>query len=225
MNSVIELIDELKAGRLVILVDDENRENEGDLVFAADFVTPEKITFMARNGCGLICLAMSEEQIQRLKIPLMIRKDFNLSPNKTAFTLSIEARHGVTTGISAADRAHTIYVASRPDCDFNDLIVPGHVFPIQACKEGVLKRAGHTEASVDLCQLAGLNSAAVICEIMNEDGTMARFDDLKRFSLKHNIKMGTIASLIEYRLNDKNSLPLNNPIHLQTSAHENRGLL
>lgn len=200
MNSIKELIDDMRAGKMVILVDDESRENEGDLILPADFITPQTVNFMAKEARGLICLALTGEQIQRLGLPLMVRDDSNLSPNKTAFTVTIEAATGVSTGISAADRSHTIRVASNPAASPGDVIMPGHVFPIRAQEGGVLKRAGHTEASVDLARLSGFNPAAVICEIMNEDGTMARMPDLKIFAEKHEIKIGTIEDLIEYRL-------------------------
>ncbi|MEQ1877934.1 MAG: bifunctional 3,4-dihydroxy-2-butanone-4-phosphate synthase/GTP cyclohydrolase II [Bdellovibrionia bacterium] len=188
---------------MIILVDDEDRENEGDLILAADHVTPEMINFMSREARGLICLSLAPEQIQRLGLPLMVRDDLNFSPNRTAFTVSIEAAHGVTTGISAADRSHTIRVASRPDAKPADISMPGHVFPIRAQPGGVLKRAGHTEASVDMARLAGLNSSAVICEIMNSDGTMARMPDLQKFAKAHGIKMGTIVDLIRYRVQNE----------------------
>lgn len=199
-DKIEDLIQDVRLGKMVLLVDDEDRENEGDLVLAADHVTAEKINFMAREARGLICLSLPMEQTERLKLPMMVREDQNLSPNKTAFTVSIEASFGVTTGISAADRAHTILVASHPEAKPSDIIMPGHVFPIKAQPGGVLKRAGHTEGSLDLAKLAGLRSAAVICEVMNEDGTMARVPDLARFAEKHNIKIGTIVDLIEYRL-------------------------
>lgn len=203
MNTIPELIEDIRAGRMIILVDDESRENEGDLVLAADFVTPQAINFMATEARGLICLSMTGEQISRLGLPLMVREDINSSPNRTAFTVSIEAAQGVSTGISAADRSHTIRVASNPLAKGGDVITPGHVFPIRAQEGGVLKRAGHTEASVDLAILAGLSPAAVICEIMNPDGTMARVPELKEFAKKHNIKIGTIEDLIEYRLENE----------------------
>lgn len=199
-NSIEELIADIRQGKMVLLVDDEDRENEGDLVLAADHVTPEAINFMAMEARGLICLALSPQQIDKLNLPQMVRDDQNLSPNKTAFTVSIEASHGVTTGISAADRAHTIRVASSPDAKPSDVHMPGHIFPIRAQQGGVLKRAGHTEGSVDLAKLAGFNGAAVICEVMNPDGTMARVQDLKKFAQKHQLKIGTIVDLIEYRL-------------------------
>ncbi|MCB0350214.1 MAG: 3,4-dihydroxy-2-butanone-4-phosphate synthase, partial [Bdellovibrionales bacterium] len=203
MNSITEIIEDIRSGKMVILVDDENRENEGDLILAADFITPQAVNFMATEARGLICLSLSKEQIARLGLSLMVKDDHNYSPNKTAFTVSIEAASGVSTGISAADRSHTIRVASNPLAKPSDVITPGHIFPIIAQSGGVLKRAGHTEASVDLARLAGLNSAAVICEIMNPDGTMARVDELKAFASKHNIKIGTIEDLIKYRLENE----------------------
>lgn len=203
MNTVQELIADIKLGKMVILVDDEDRENEGDLVMAADYITPENVNFMATEARGLICLALSSDHVERLKIPMMVRDEVNLSPNKTAFTVSIEASRGVSTGISAADRAHTIRVASQPHSQPSDIISPGHIFPIRAQPGGVLKRAGHTEASVDLAVLAGLNSAAVICEVMKPDGTMARIDDLRIFAEKHQIKIGAIVDLINYRIQNE----------------------
>ncbi len=200
MNTIPELIEEIKNGKMVVLVDDEDRENEGDLVLAADFVTSEQINFMAKEARGLICLALSSEQIDRLQLPPMVRDESNYSPNKTAFTVSIEAATGVSTGISAADRAHTVRVASRPSAKPSDVITPGHIFPIRAKVGGALKRAGHTEGSVDLAVLAGLNPAAVICEVMNEDGTMARVPDLKVFAKAHGLKIGTIVDLIKHRV-------------------------
>lgn len=203
-NTPEELIEDIRQGKMVILVDDEDRENEGDLVLAADHVTAQAINFMASEARGLICLSLSPEQIDRLQLPLMVRDEMNDSPNKTAFTVSIEAAHGVTTGISAADRAHTVKVASHPQAKAGDVRYPGHIFPIRAQVGGVLKRAGHTEGSIDLARLAGLNSAAVICEVMNPDGTMARVPDLLQFSQKHQLKIGTIVDLIEYRLSRDN---------------------
>ena len=177
-NNFANALDRFRRGELVIVVDAHDRENEGDLVLAADHVNPELINFMAKEARGLICLALSAAQIDRLQLPLMVRDDFNFSPNKTAFTVSIEASEGVSTGISAADRAHTVKVASRPDAKASDIHMPGHIFPIRAQDGGVLRRAGHTEGSVDLARLAGLNPAAVICEVMKDDGTMARVTDL-----------------------------------------------
>ncbi len=203
MNTTQELIDDIRAGKMVILIDDEDRENEGDLVAAADFITPAMVNFMASEARGLICLSLSGEQIDRLKIPLMVKEEQNYTPHKTAFTVSIEAASGVSTGISASDRAHTIRVASSPLAKPSDIIVPGHIFPIRAKDGGVLKRAGHTEGSVDLAKLAGLNSAAVICEVMNVDGSMARVPELMDFARKHGLKIGTIVDLIRYRIQNE----------------------
>ncbi len=203
LNSIPELIEELKQGRMVILVDDENRENEGDLVLPADHVTPLAINFMATQARGLICLSLTSDQIERLSLPQMVREDMNYSPNKTAFTISIEAASGVTTGISAADRAHTVRVASNPNTLPSGITSPGHIFPIRAQAGGVLKRAGHTEGSIDLCALAGLNPAAVICEVMNEDGSMARVPELMSFAKKHGLKIGSIVDLIKHRLQNE----------------------
>ncbi|MCB0407427.1 MAG: 3,4-dihydroxy-2-butanone-4-phosphate synthase [Bdellovibrionales bacterium] len=202
-NSVAEIVEDIKQGKMVILIDDEDRENEGDLIIAADYITPQLVNFMVSEARGLVCLALTSQQIKRLGIPLMVNEDTNLSPNKTAFTVSIEAAHGVTTGISAADRALTIKVAANPNAMPGDVIVPGHIFPIRAQNGGVLKRAGHTEASVDLARIAGLNPAAVICEIMNPDGTMARLPELMEFAKKHELKIGTIESLIQYRIENE----------------------
>jgi 3,4-dihydroxy 2-butanone 4-phosphate synthase/GTP cyclohydrolase II len=199
-NSIEEIIADVRQGKLVILVDDEDRENEGDLILAADHVSTEAINFMVTEARGLVCLTLTSQQIDRLRLPMMIREEENLSPNKTAFTVSIEASWGISTGISAADRAQTVRIASNPEAKPSDIHIPGHIFPIRAQQGGVLRRAGHTEASVDLAQLAGLNPAAVICEVMNHDGSMARVTDLKKFAQKHNIKIGTIVDLIEYRL-------------------------
>ncbi len=206
LNTIPEIIADIKAGRPVILVDDEDRENEGDLIVAADDITPELVNFMAMEARGLICLSLTSEQIDRLELPLMTKDEHNRSPNRTAFTVSIEAARGVSTGISAADRSHTIKVAASPSAQPSDIIVPGHVFPIRAQDGGVLKRAGHTEASVDLARLAGLNPAAVICEIMNPDGTMARMPQLLTFAHKHGLKIGTIESLIRYRIQNESFL-------------------
>lgn len=197
-----EIIEDARNGRMFILVDDEERENEGDLVIPAQMATPEAINFMAKYGRGLICLTLTPERIAELELPLMAQH--NDSRHQTAFTVSIEAREGVTTGISASDRARTIAVATDPSKGVSDIASPGHVFPLEARKGGVLVRAGHTEAAVDVSRLAGLNPSGVICEIMNEDGTMARLPDLIEFSKRHKLKIGTIADLIAYRLkNDK----------------------
>ncbi len=206
LNSIPEIIDDIKSGRAVILVDDEDRENEGDLIVAADYITPQMVNFMAVEARGLICLSLTGEQIARLGLPLMTKDEGNRAPHRTAFTVSIEAAKGVSTGISAADRALTIKVAANPMARPDDIIVPGHVFPIRAQEGGVLKRAGHTEASVDLARMAGLNPAAVICEIMNPDGTMARLPQLIEFAQKHKIKIGTIEALIRYRIQNESFL-------------------
>ncbi|GEM72789.1 3,4-dihydroxy-2-butanone-4-phosphate synthase [Sphingomonas aquatilis] len=197
LSSPEEIIDEARNGRMFILVDDEDRENEGDLVIPAQMATPEKINFMARHGRGLICLAMTRTRVEELGLDLMSRN--NGTRHETAFTVSIEAREGVTTGISAADRARTIAVATDSGKGRADIVTPGHVFPLVARDGGVLVRAGHTEAAVDVSRLAGLNPSGVICEIMNEDGTMARMDDLVTFAQFHNLKIGTIRDLIAYR--------------------------
>jgi 3,4-dihydroxy 2-butanone 4-phosphate synthase/GTP cyclohydrolase II len=192
-----ELVAELAAGRMVILVDEEDRENEGDLVLAADHVTPEAINFMARFGRGLICLTLTRERCQRLQLPPMAPR--NGTKHGTAFTVSIEAAQGVSTGISAADRARTVQAAVAREARASDLVQPGHIFPLQAQDGGVLMRAGHTEAGCDLAGMAGLTPAAVICEIMNDDGSMARLPDLLEFARVHGLKIGTIAALIEHR--------------------------
>ncbi|MBL7544360.1 MAG: 3,4-dihydroxy-2-butanone-4-phosphate synthase [Bdellovibrionaceae bacterium] len=198
-HSIQDILADFKKGRMVILVDDEDRENEGDIIIAADFITPEAINFMSKHARGLICLAMHPQQVDRLQLPQMVSEDRNSSPNKTAFTVSIEASSGVTTGISAHDRAHTVKVACNPNAVPSDVQMPGHVFPIRANKEGVLARNGHTEAGVDLAILSGLNPAAVICEVINDDGTMARVPDLFQFSHRFEIKMGTIKDLVSHR--------------------------
>ena len=197
ISSVQEIIADIKAGRMVILVDEENRENEGDLVLAADFITPAAINFMATYGRGLICLTLMEERCRQLNLPLMVAA--NRSPLGTNFTVSIEAATGVTTGISAADRARTVQVAVNRDAKPEDLVQPGHIFPLMAQNGGVLVRAGHTEAGCDLAHLAGLTPASVICEILNEDGSMARLPDLVEFAAKHQLRIGAIADLIHYR--------------------------
>ncbi|GAC1344204.1 MAG: 3,4-dihydroxy-2-butanone-4-phosphate synthase [Acetobacteraceae bacterium] len=197
LSSAAELIEEARAGRMFVLVDDEDRENEGDLVIPAQFATPDAINFMARYARGLICLAMTSTRVEQLGLPLMSQS--NASRHQTAFTVSIEAREGVTTGISAADRARTIAVAINPESPRDAIVTPGHVFPLMARDGGTLVRAGHTEAAVDVARLAGLTPAGVICEIMNDDGTMARLPDLIGFAQHHNLKLGTIADLIGYR--------------------------
>lgn len=197
ISPIPELVAELAAGRMVILVDEEDRENEGDLVLAADHVSPEAINFMAKHGRGLICLTLTRERCERLRLPPMASR--NGTVHGTAFTVSIEAATGVTTGISAADRARTVQAAVARDAKAADLVQPGHIFPLQAQDGGVLMRAGHTEAGCDMAAMAGLTPAAVICEIMNDDGTMARLPDLEVFAREHGLKIGTIADLIHYR--------------------------
>src|SRR4051794_17564554 len=197
ISPVPELVADLAAGRMVILVDEEDRENEGDLVLAAEHVTPEAINFMAKHARGLICLTLTREHCERLHLPPMASR--NGTRHGTAFTVSIEAAEGVTTGISAADRARTVQAAVARDAKASDLVQPGHIFPLQAQDGGVLMRAGHTEAGCDLTAMAGLTPAAVICEVMKDDGTMARLADLQLFAREHGLKIGTIADLIGYR--------------------------
>ncbi|MDO9506089.1 bifunctional 3,4-dihydroxy-2-butanone-4-phosphate synthase/GTP cyclohydrolase II [Hydrogenophaga sp.] len=197
ISPVEDIVADMRAGRMVILVDEEDRENEGDLVLAADHVTPEAINFMARFGRGLICLTLTKERCERLHLPPMVPR--NGTKMGTAFTISIEAAEGVTTGISAADRARTVQVAVAPNAVATDLVQPGHIFPLQAVEGGVLMRAGHTEAGCDLAAMAGCSPSAVICEIMKDDGTMARLPDLQVFAAEHGLKIGTIADLIEHR--------------------------
>ena len=204
ISSVEVIIEDMKQGRMVILVDEEDRENEGDLVLAADCVTPEAINFMARFGRGLICLTLTKERCEFLKLPPMAAH--NGTAYATAFTVSIEAATGVTTGISAADRARTIQVAVARTSTASDLVQPGHIFPLQAVQGGVLMRAGHTEAGCDFAALAGHSPASVICEIMNDDGTMARLPDLQRFAAEHQLHIGTIADLIQYRASNESLL-------------------
>src|SRR5580765_6619099 len=195
--TIDEAIDEIRAGRFVVVVDDPNRENEGDLVIAAQFATPEAINFMATHARGLICLCLTEERCDELGLRQMT--DHNEAPLGTAFTVSVEAREGVTTGISAADRSRTIQVAIDPKSTPHDLVTPGHVFPLRARDGGVLRRSGQTEASVDLARLAGLYPAGVVCEIMNEDGTMARLPELELFARQHDLKICSVADLIAHR--------------------------
>lgn len=199
LSSIDEIIADVKIGKPVIIVDDESRENEGDIIVAADLITPEHITFMAKEACGLVCLPMERAMIERLGLAPMGRGDNTRF--KTAFTVSIEAKQGITTGISAADRAHTVKVAIDPDSSEKTIATPGHVFPILAKDGGVLERPGHTEAAVDLARLAGFSGAGVICEVMNDDGSMARLPDLIVYAEKHGLKIGTIADLIAYRKN------------------------
>jgi len=197
LSSIEEILEDARNGKMFILVDDEDRENEGDIIIPAQMATPDAVNFMAKHARGLICLALTQDRCKELKLPLM--EAHNQSRLATAFTVSIEAANGVTTGISASDRAHTISVAIDPAKDRNDLATPGHIFPLMARDGGVLVRAGHTEAAVDICRMAGLNAAGVICEIMNEDGSMARMPDLIPFAQKHGLKLATIADLIAYR--------------------------
>jgi len=210
-----EVLEELRQGRMVILVDDEDRENEGDLCMAAELVTPEAINFMARFGRGLICLTLTEETCDRLALPPMVVE--NSSSFGTAFTVSIEARRGVSTGISAADRAHTMLTAVADGACADDLARPGHVFPLRARKGGVLVRTGQTEGSIDLARLAGLKPAGVICEIMNEDGTMSRMPDLQRFAREHGLKICTVADLVAYRLKHESLVRKAAEVRLPTS--------
>ncbi len=196
-----DVIEDIRNGKMVIMVDDEDRENEGDVVIAAEKTTPEAINFMARYACGLICLSLTEERVRQLRLPLMVRD--NTSQYNTAFTVSIEAREGVTTGISAYDRARTVLTAIDDSTEPEDLVRPGHIFPLMARDGGVLVRVGHTEASVDLARLAGLKPAGVICEVMKEDGTMARLPDLEVFAGQHGLKIGTIADLIKYKMRNE----------------------
>ena len=198
ISPIEDIVADMRAGRMVILVDEEDRENEGDLVMAAEHVTPEAINFMARYGRGLICLTLNREHCERLQLPPMTVR--NGDKKGTAFTVSIEAAEGVTTGISAADRARTVQAAVAPDAKADDLVQPGHIFPLQAVEGGVLMRAGHTEAGCDLAVMAGCSAASVICEVMKDDGTMARLPDLQLFAAEHDLKIGTIADLIEHRI-------------------------
>ncbi len=198
VSRIEDVLEDLREGKMIILVDDEDRENEGDLTMAAEMATPEAVNFMAKYGRGLICLSLDHSVVERLQLPLMVQE--NRSPYKTAFTVSIEARHGVTTGISAADRSQTIRTAVADDARPEDLVQPGHVFPLRARRGGVLFRTGQTEGSVDLARLAGLKPAGVICEVMNDDGTMARMPDLERFAEEHGLKIATVADIIEYRM-------------------------
>jgi len=197
ISPVQDIVADIRAGRMVVLVDEEDRENEGDLVLASDHVTPEAINFMARFGRGLICLTLTRDRCERLELPPMATR--NGTKHATAFTVSIEAAQGVTTGISAADRARTVQAAVAAQARPQDLVQPGHIFPLQAVDGGVLMRAGHTEAGCDLAAMAGLTPSSVICEIMKDDGTMARLPDLQLFAAEHGLKIGTIADLIEYR--------------------------
>jgi len=214
MNTTEEIIEDIRQGKMVILMDDEDRENEGDLIIAAEMVRPEDINFMATNARGLICLTLTRQRCEQLKLPLMVQS--NGAAFSTNFTLSIEAATGVTTGISAADRAHTVRTAVRADAKPEDIVQPGHIFPLMAQPGGVLSRAGHTEAGCDLARLAGLSPASVIVEVMNDDGTMARRADLEKFAAKHGLKIGTIADLIHYRALNEHTVEREDEGVLQT---------
>ncbi len=218
LATIEEIITEAKNGKMFILVDDENRENEGDLVIPAQFCDPEAVNFMAKEGRGLICLALAEKRVKDLNIPLMSMN--NQSRNKTAFTVSIEAKDGITTGISAFDRAKTISDAIDENKGSESIVSPGHIFPLRAQNGGVLVRAGHTEAAVDISRLAGLKSSGVICEIMNDDGQMARMPDLIKFATKHDLKIATIADLIEYRRKNEKLVEM---IHSQNLISKSAG--
>ena len=214
-NTIDEALDDLREGKMIILVDDEDRENEGDLCIAAEKVTPEAVNFMAKYGRGLICLSLTTERVDALKLPMMA--DDNTSTFGTAFTVSIEARKGVSTGISVHDRAHTILTAINPKANPEDLARPGHIFPLRASPGGVLQRAGQTEGSVDLARLANLNPSGVICEIMNEDGTMSRVPELMKFAKKHDLKIITVKDLINYRLQKELLVHRMSDVHMPTS--------
>ena len=218
LNTTAEIIEDMKQGKMVIIIDDEDRENEGDLVMAAECVTPEAINFMARYGRGLICLTLTEQHCKQLRLPLMVSD--NQAAYSTNFTVSIEAAQGVTTGISAADRALTIQTAIKADAKAEDIVQPGHIFPIKAQLGGVLTRAGHTEAGCDLAQLAGKTPASVIVEILNEDGSMARRPDLEKFAEDHQLKIGTIADLISYRLENEMTVQRLSQCHMPTAQGE-----
>ena len=220
LHSIPELIADLKAGRMVILMDDEDRENEGDLLMAADAVRPEDINFMARFGRGLVCLTLTQEKCRALRLPLMVSD--NASGFGTNFTVSIEAAQGVTTGISAHDRAHTVRTAVKAEARPEDVVQPGHIFPLMAQPGGVLTRAGHTEAGCDLARMAGRTPASVICEILKDDGTMARRPDLEAFAAEHGLKIGTIADLIRYRLDNEHTVERVAETHVQTEFGEFR---
>jgi len=204
LNSTQEIIDDIRAGKMVVIMDDEDRENEGDILMAAEAVTPDDINFMARYGRGLICLTLSEKRCKQLRLPLMVRD--NREQMETNFTVSIEASEGVTTGISAADRATTVLAAVKSDATPESIVQPGHIFPVMALKGGVLIRAGHTEAGCDLARLAGFEAAAVIVEILNDDGSMARRSDLENFASLHDLKIGTIEDLIRYRIENEHTI-------------------
>jgi len=214
ISPIKEIIEDARNGQMYILVDDPDRENEGDLILPVQMVTPEAINFMAKFGRGLICLALTKKRINELELPLM--NPSNQKNDLTAFTISIEAKEGVTTGISAADRAHTISIAINHNKNKEDIVSPGHIFPLMAWDGGVLERAGHTEASVDIAKLAELNPSGVICEIMNDDGTMARLPELMNFAKEHSLKIGTVSDLIKYRLKNNNIIKLNSERYFES---------
>ena len=220
MNRIDEIIEDIRQGKMVIIMDDEERENEGDLVMAGSFVKPEDINFMARYGRGLICLTLTRDRCQQLRLPLMVNE--NKTTHSTNFTVSIEAANGVTTGISASDRAKTVQSAVAKDAKPEDLVQPGHIFPLMAQPGGVLNRAGHTEAGCDLANLAGLEPASLIVEILNEDGSMARRDDLQRFAKKYSLKIGTITDLIHYRMQNEKTVERISECQLPTEYGEFR---
>lgn len=218
LNTIDEILEDFRQGKMVLIMDDEDRENEGDLIIAADVVTPEHVTFFARYACGLICLTITEERGRQLHLPLMVEQ--NSSQHETNFTVSIEAADGITTGISAADRAKTVRTAVAKNAQPQDLVMPGHIFPLIAKPGGVLTRAGHTEAGCDLARMAGYEPAAVIVEVMNEDGTMAQRPQLEKFAEQHQIKIGTIADLIQYRALHDTTIDLANEQTVQTQYGE-----
>ena len=220
ISPINQIIDELKLGHMVIIMDDEDRENEGDLLMAAEHVRAQDINFMVRQGRGLVCLTLTQERCRQLQLPLMVNE--NNSPYTTNFTVSIEAAHGVTTGISAADRATTVHAAVKPNAGPRDVVQPGHIFPLMAQRGGVLARAGHTEAGIDLPRLAGLEPASVICEILNEDGGMARLPQLEIFAREHGLKIGTIADLIRYRMENESTVQRVSECHMPTEFGEFR---
>ena len=220
LNSIEEIVTDLRAGRMVIIMDDEDRENEGDLIMAAERTTPEAVAFMIRHTSGIICVPMEEEGLVRLDLPQMVQA--NSESHRTAFTVSVDLKAGTTTGVSSADRAATIRALSDSNAAATDFARPGHIFPLRSRKGGVLVRAGHTEASVDLCRLAGLKLAGVLCEIMNDDGTMARRPELEAFAQRHNLKIGTIADLIRHRLRNERSIERISEQTVQTDLGEFR---
>ena len=220
LNSIEEILGDLRAGRMVIIMDDEDRENEGDLIMAAERTTPEAVAFMIRHTSGIICVPMEEEGLVRLDLPQMVQA--NSESHRTAFTVSVDLKAGTTTGVSSADRAATIRALADSNAAATDFARPGHIFPLRSRKGGVLVRAGHTEASVDLCRLAGLKPAGVLCEIMNDDGTMARRPELEAFAKRHNLKIGTIADLIRHRLRNERSIERISEQTVQTDLGEFR---